>query len=151
MGQDSDISQEGAPHFKFPSFEHEEGEIERVQQHFQIKMEDFVKKFLEKARAGKLVRLSDEVWDMVENTDSHSDNILRGDWDTVATCSAANEVPRDWESKKKALQSGIPIDAPIIARQGDTLHLVSGNTRLMVARALGVRPDVLIVDITDFT
>ena len=149
MGTESDI-EKGTPPSKFPSFEHEEGEIERVQAYFQIKTENFVQKFLEKARATQLVQLTDEIWDTVENTDSHSDNILRGDWDKVAECSDAHEVKRDWQTPKRKLQTGEPVHAPVIARRGDILHLVAGNTRLMVARALGIKPDVLIVDITDF-
>ncbi len=142
---------ETVPQFVFPSFEHEEGEIERVQQHFKIESPDFVDRFLKRARAGKLIKLSDEVWDTVENTDSHSDNILRGDWDAVAECSDAHEVKRDWQTLKTKLQTGVRLDAPVIVRHGDVLHLVSGNTRLMVARALGIKPDVLIVDITDLS
>src|SRR3989344_8816851 len=99
--------------FVFPSFDErdESGEIERVQEYYQIKTEDFVKKFIERARQGKLVRLSDEVWDAVENTDSHSDNILRGDWETVARLAEAKTPPRDWKSKKIAMESGVSIDA----------------------------------------
>jgi hypothetical protein len=137
------------PRFIFPSFEHEEGEIERVQEYFQVKTDNFVQKFLDRARTGKLVRLSDDVWNMVENTDSHSENIMRGDWDAVAECSNANENKRDWQSLRSKMQSGTPVDAAVIARRGNILHLVSGNTRLMVARAMGIRPEVLIVDITD--
>ena len=147
MGTESDI-EKGTPPFKFPSFEHEEGEIERVQAYFQIKTENFTQKFLEKARATQLVQLTDEIWDTVENTDSHSDNILRGDWETVARL--AEEYNRDWQTLKKKIQNGESLDAPIIVRRGNILHLVAGNTRLMVARALGIKPDVLIVNITDF-
>lgn len=138
------------PRFNFPSLEREVGEIERVQAHFQIKDSAFVQKFIERAQQSQLVKLSDEVWNTIENTDSHSDNILRGDWETVAQCAAANEVERDWYGIRSRMQRNESLYAPIVARRREILHLVSGNTRLMVARALGARPDVLIVDVTDF-
>ena len=136
--------------FVFPSFKHEEGEIERVQAHFQINTENFVQKFLERALQEKLVKLTDDVWDTLENTDSNPSNLARGDWDAVAEHCNAHEVKRDWQSLKTKMQGGIQLDAPVIARRGRVLHLLSGNTRLMIARALGKRPEVLIVDITDF-
>lgn len=150
MGPESDI-EKGTPPFKFPSFEDDEpGEIKRVQEHFQIKTANFVEKFIERARRGKLERLTDKIWDTVENTDSHSDNVLRGDWETVGQLAEAKTPPRDWRSQKRDMELGVALDAPIIARRGDILHLVAGDTRLVVARALGKKPDVLIVDITDF-
>ena len=150
LALNSDISSEGVPSFILPKFEDEVGEIERTQKHFDIKDKDFVRKFIERAQTGQLVRLSEEDWDRLENTDSHSDNILRGDWDAVAQCAEAQEVERDWRGIKARMQTGQPVHAPLIARRGDILHKVGGNTRLMVARALGVKPDVLIVDISDF-
>lgn len=148
MGMDSGIETD-EPQFSFPSFDHEIGEIERVQQHFNIQLADFVAKFLERARAGTLERLSDEKWDALENTDSHSTDILRGDWNAVSEHAGATEPNRDWQILKEKIRTGEPIDAPVIVRRGGIFHLVSGNTRLMVCRALGVKPDVLIVDITD--
>lgn len=147
--KESNIEQDST-HFIFPSFKDEIGEIERVQKHFGIKAENFVEKFLERARRTELVRLSDEVWGSLENTDSRSDNILRGDWQAVEEHSNAPEVKRDWQSLKAKIQTGMPVDAPVIARRGESLHLVADNTRLMVTRALGIYPEVLIVDITDF-
>lgn len=78
----------------------------------------------------------------MENTDSL--DIEYDDWGTVAM--HASQGNRDWESLKLKMESEGEIDAPIILRKGGTLHLVSGNTRLMVARALGKTPKVVIVD-----
>jgi len=136
------------PAFIFPSFNKydEAGEIERVQQYFGIKTSNFVQKFVERAKQGRLIKLTDDIWDTVENTDSHSDNVPRGDWNTVAHI--VGQVQRDWQTLRNKMQRGEEMDAPIIARRGDILHLVTGNTRLCIARAAGVKPDVLIVDIS---
>jgi hypothetical protein len=37
---------------------------------------------------------------------------------------------------------------PLIAKFGDRYHLVAGNTRLCTAAALGIRPMVIIADIS---
>ena len=140
-------SGERISHFAFPSFEQEAGEIARIQQHFNKKTSNFAARFLESARKASLVPLSAEIWNTVENTDS--DRVLRGDWDAVAEHASAAESKRNWQDLKTKMQAGTPVDAPVIARNGEILHLVSGNTRLMVARALGITPNVLIVDITD--
>jgi len=135
--------------FVIPSFESDEmGEIERVKQYFGIKADNFIQKFVERTKQGKLEKLVDEVWDTVENTDSHSDNILRGDWSAVQHIAEQQEKKRDWQDIRNKMQNGRELDAPIIARRGDALHLVTGNTRLCVARAMGIRPDVIIVDIS---
>ena len=136
-------------HFVAPSFEGEKGEVERVQTHFGIADTNFAETFLEKARGGTLQALSDKLWDMLENTESCPKNLEKGDWNAVAEYASVHKPPRDWQDLKRKMQSNVPVDAPVIAKRGDVLHLVSGNTRLLVARALGIRPNVLIVDITD--
>ena len=48
---------------------------------------------------------------------------------------------------KKALLSG-DYRRPLIAKFGDRYHLVAGNTRLCTAAALGIRPMVIIADLS---
>lgn len=136
--------------FVFPTFEQEMGELERVQNHFTIHSEDFSTKFIEMANKSKLSTLTDELWAKLENTDSFS-GVTKGDWSAVAEHSEIHEDKRDWQDLRNKMEAGTPLDAPVIAKRGESLHLVSGNTRLMVCRALGLQPDVLIVDIGDFS
>jgi hypothetical protein len=138
---------EDEPFFVFPTFRDELGEIERVQQYFNIDSPDFVASFLERATHNVLIPLSDELWSTLENTDST--DIQKDDWASVADHSEAQEKKRDWQDLRTKLEAKIPLDAPVIAKYRDTFHLVSGNTRLMVSRALGIRPQVLIVDISN--
>ncbi len=140
-------SQEKAPHFKFPSFEDEEGEIERVGKHFEFTQENFIEMFIERAQESKLTELSEQVWGSLENTDSYE--VEKGDWSIVAEHADAHDPKRDWEGIKSKLENKVLLDAPIIAKVGSTFHLVSGNTRLMVSRALSIIPQVLIVDVTN--
>lgn len=137
---------ESESHFVFPTFKDENGEIERVQNHFKINSHDFAASFLEQASHSSLTELTEDIWGELENSDSF--NIEKGEWDTVAKHSESQEKPRDWKDLRAKLEKGTPIDAPVIAKRGNVLHLASGNTRLMVARALGIEPRVLIVDIS---
>ncbi|HEY4516253.1 MAG TPA: hypothetical protein VJH67_03655 [Candidatus Paceibacterota bacterium] len=131
--------------FIYPSVEKEIGEIERVARELNLG-KSFANDFLERSKHTELVELSENDWSRLENTDSFVISV--GDWDSVAknTLAGRLENPRNSELLKSKIESGVVLDAPIVVKIGDVLHLVSGNTRLMVARALGIRPKVLIVD-----
>ncbi|MEI8061875.1 MAG: hypothetical protein WCG97_01090 [bacterium] len=129
--------------FVFPSLENERGEIERAAGVFAGENTDaFVSSFMEAARVSELVPLPEEEWAKLENTDSH--DIPIGDWGMVKYHS--DSEGRDWQSLKTKIESGESLDAPIILKTAGKLHLVSGNTRLMVSRAIGITPKVLLVN-----
>lgn len=121
--------------WKKPCFRAELGEFQRVSQHFGISIWKLYWFFL----TGKLVDLTDNVWSAMDNTDS---------WDTTTLELArlyADQVGRDADKLLSALPNG-QLPAPIILRQPDGgYHKVAGNTRLMVCRALGIRPVVLMI------
>ena len=129
--------------FIFPSIEKEIGEIKRVAEQFEKEdKEKFILQFIENTKTSQLDELTDENWNKLENTDSI--DITLGDWDKVNY--HASSENRDWQTLKLKIEQGEKLDAPIIIKVGNILHLVSENTRLMVAKALGIRPKVLIVD-----
>lgn len=127
--------------FKYPDIEAERGEFERVAHTFNVDEDTLM--FLAKEE-GRLTPLNNGVWNILENTDSTQ--IGKGDWDDVKACSEAHTPVRDWEKLKTSLEQKKQEDAPIIIKVEDTYHLVSGNTRLMVSRALGITPQVLIFE-----
>jgi hypothetical protein len=132
----------GKEQFKYPNIMKEEGEFERVAQTFGI--EASVLMF--QAQNGELVQLDNDVWDKLENTDANS--FEAGDWEAVHDHSNPDgEKKRDWEDLKNKLDDGAVLNAPIIMKFGERYHLVSGNTRLMVARAKGISPKVLIFEV----
>lgn len=70
-----------------------------------------------------------------------------GDWKAVHEHSnPGGQMKRDWEDLRNTIDAGIVLDAPSITKFGDRFHLVSGNTRLMVSRAQGVCPKVLVFE-----
>jgi hypothetical protein len=124
--------------FIAPDFFEEYGEFERVAKTF-----DFdISVLLHVSEVeGKSVSLSEDIWAQLENSDSYK--IEFDDWDRVRINSEAQEVTRDW----KVLRDSKKIKMPIIMKYASTYHLVSGNTRLMVCRAMGIRPEVFIFEI----
>ena len=137
------------PAFVFPEVERESTEIQRVAKEFAHADQDqFLSRFIETARESQLTQLSEDVWSNLENTDSFDVN--RGDWDLVNNHAVNGHPhrPRDWKLLKSKMENNENIEAPMLCKFGDRYHLVSGNTRLMVARALGVMPSVLMVDIS---
>lgn len=130
---------EQAINFIKPSLEYEVGEIERTADHFNIDREDFRKKFLKEFEGAVPEYLPSDEWNTLENSDSN--DITLGDWESVKY--HANHIGRDWESIRNKMQNGDEIEAPIILNLNNQLYLIAGNTRLMVAKALGIMPKVI--------
>jgi hypothetical protein len=128
-------------YFKYPDIEAERGEFERVARTFNADTDTLM--FLAEEEGG-LISLNASTWEVLENTDSSE--LQPGDWELVKEHSVNQDVSRDWESLKARLEQGEQTDAPIIMEHEGKYHLVSGNTRLMVARALGITPTVLIFE-----
>jgi hypothetical protein len=89
------------------------------------------------------------MWSALDNTDSF--DIPPDGWDKIAEhVSSVNYetgATRDWKKFKLMMEQGQKVDAPILLKHSGELHKVSGNTRLMVARAMGKTPKVLVVEI----
>jgi hypothetical protein len=127
-------------------FEKEMDEFERASQDlsrdegFEISVKDMVKKF---QRANE-VQLPQNVWDKLENTESNQ--IKKGEMKKVVELAKKYNKQHPKELKK-ALLSG-DYRRPLIAKFGNRYHLVAGNTRLCTAAALGIRPMVIIADLS---
>ena len=125
----------------------EMGELERVAAYVGEPAKSFVPRFLKatlpKNEKMRFTELPDSVWSQLKNTDSA--DVTKGDWEAVKR---ASEGKRDWESIRRKMERGERLDAPIIIKLPNEYHLVSGNTRLMCAKALGLVPKVLFVDLS---
>ena len=78
----------------------------------------------------------------MQNTDSWN-NIKPGDMSAVN--SLAKQYGRDVSRLTQVFQKGGDLPAPIVLIQNNNSYLIGGNTRLMVVRALNVRPSVMMV------
>jgi hypothetical protein len=136
------------PNFVSPEIAKEAGEIRRVAEEVfgDRDAENFLSRFMEAAKTAPLTELSEDMWSQLENTDSYG--IPPQDWSLVEEHAVAGHSSnsRDWQLLKARYEQGATIEAPMVLKANGILHLVSGNTRLMVARALGITPKVLLVE-----
>jgi hypothetical protein len=119
---------------------------------------DMDSEFLKQAyQDGQMVSLDDSIWSILENTDSWE--IKQGDWKTVQELATKyNEENRAQDPKgfgkgrdpshiKKGLEEGAPMPAPMVLSVDGIYYLIGGNTRLMVSKAMGIRPKVFLLTI----
>jgi hypothetical protein len=86
--------------------------------------------------------LDDDTWAKMENTDSWGIRNMNHAKDV------AKKYDRDIDSITKGFSSGLQMPSPLVVIKKDgTPYLVGGNTRLMAARAMGIRPHVMIADL----
>ncbi len=150
MGNPLEQSARSEAGFGFPNIDKELGEIERVAQKYSPQdVRGFVQAFCEKAKQSQLADLTEEMWSALDNSDSFA--VPQNGWDTIEDLiNSLNEETgstRDWKKFKTMMEKGQKVDAPILLKRSGQLHKVSGNTRLMVARAMGRTPKVLVVEV----
>lgn len=132
--------------------EKENGEIARVIVEF-LKKEPTTENItiiIGALESAPVLDLSDEEWELLENTDSLISVRVGHIEDVEKYVEKRNSKlpPEDRHDFKKILngfQNGSKMQMPAILRDASgRTHLVSGNTRLMICRALNVRPKVII-------
>tara|TARA_B100001287_G_scaffold14081_1_gene10614 strand:+ start:6465 stop:8102 length:1638 start_codon:yes stop_codon:yes gene_type:complete len=84
-----------------------------------------------------------QIWNQLEN--SESVDINKGDFDEVFKIANKYQKGNPLKLKKKFNEGNY--HPPIIARFDDRYWLVAGNTRLCTAKAMGINPNVLIIDL----
>lgn len=133
--------------------------IDRRKKYFQTEMDEFeraaqdlsrdegievsVNQLLDAFEKAKEIKIPDDVWGKLENTESNQ--IKKGEINKVIALAKQYNKQHPKELKK-ALLSG-DYRRPLILKFGDRYHLVAGNTRLCTAAALGIQPQVLIGEI----
>jgi hypothetical protein len=129
-------AKEAGPKWLRPNTERggdEYGEISRTRRQLRLKASD-LQSAVKKARLG---HLSDKHWSKLDNTESWKAN----KWDANHY---AKKYKRDIKSVYKGYKQGAEMPAPVVLhRPGKQPYLVGGNTRLLAASAMGIRPKVL--------
>jgi hypothetical protein len=117
--------------WKKPLWEDEVDEIRRTARSLRVPMKVLKEAFFR----ATLRRVNDALWKQIENTESWGTTT----WGQVTAF--ADEYGRDAESIRYGLENHEAMPTPILLlREGKRPYLVAGNTRLMVCRALGLRP-----------
>jgi 2'-5' RNA ligase len=121
-----------------PDLKEEHGEIRRHAKVLGIPHRDLHKAF----QRARLVPLKHEHWKKLKNTDSWTVKSM-GDVEKLA-----NRYGRKTHTIAAAFRSKSPLPAPlVVVDHKGNYHLVAGNTRLMVAKAMGIRPHVYRADL----
>ena len=94
-------------------------------------------------RNGSEIEIPLEVWGKLENT--HSNQIKVGEMDKVRKI--AKEFNKTNPTKLAKSLMGGDYHRPMILKFKDRYYLVAGNTRLSTAAALGLKPQVLIIEL----
>ncbi len=121
-------------------------ELERVSQDLSRNenIDVSVSELMDIFQQAREVTIPKNIWDKLENTECNQ--IQKGEMKKVVAL-AKKYNKQDPKELKKALLSG-DYRRPLILKIGDRFHLVAGNTRLCTAAALGMKPKVLIGDIS---
>lgn len=93
-----------------------------------------------------LVPMNDTMWKNLDNTDSWSTTTLEKIQSAIRRNSKNGSGIRSIENILKEFISG-SVRAPIVMQynNGQDNTLIAGNTRLMVARMLGIKPQVILI------
>ena len=93
---------------------------------------------------GKVITVTNEIWHRVGNL---SDNSSIEDIETMVS---GYYMPRDVQRIKNGFESDVKIPYPVILKgKKGGLFIMSGNTRLNVAKVLGITPKSLLIDISE--
>ncbi len=126
------------PRWQKPWFLHDLGEIERTAQELGIDLQSLVAAFAK----GALAELSDADWVNMKNCDSHDPS-----W-TIEEVREHLKVKRDFGRIEQGILAGHSLPAPVVLyRDNEPPYLISGNSRLLGCRALGLRPTVFAVNL----
>lgn len=120
-----------------PLLKHEAGELKRVSQDHGIDHGTLKTAF----KNGTQMPLPNHVWKKLQNTDSfHTTTPQKAH-------ALAKQYGRDSHSIGKVMKHGGNMPAPVVMKHKGQYHLVGGNTRLMMARAHGVQPQVHMMEV----
>jgi len=117
-----------------PSLTEEMGEVNRVSLEENLPVQSIIDAF----NSGKLVLLNSTIWDNLDNyTDVSS---------VAEAIQYSDEFVRDWKRIIKGFESGSQMPAPIVLKMPSGVYtLVAGNTRLMLAEAFKIQPQIWLV------
>lgn len=116
-------------------------EIERAVKDENINID--VNKLIELFKNSKEIKLTDNIWSKLENTESNE--IKKDDWKFVFGI-AKKFGKTNPKILKKSLEDNT-YERPLIIKYNNRYILVAGNTRLVTAKAMGINPNVIIADV----
>jgi hypothetical protein len=130
---------EQAIKWKTPDLEAEQEKFQRIAESLGLDVSDIQSK----AGRGHTCQLSPQIWSMLANSESWTIESM----EEAEKRAALRDI--DLQPVLDAVAAGQTISAPVVLILGDgTPHLVSGDDRLMIARAMDIEAQVFFVDMT---
>ena len=120
-----------------PRYEDEAGEFARYPGLTDSDLEAIRAQFV----PANVENLTDDVWSELGNTDSYDVHNME------EVRILATKYGKDYGSIIDGIENGEAVPAPIVMVRDGAYELVAGNTRLMVSRALGIQPKVLVIHV----
>ena len=127
-------------------YENERGEFERAGRAVSNKNNKIIQENItylkDSYKKSNIVSLSDQAWQKMQNTDSWKTDTFTKILNAFSNNNEKRDIGRilsQFEMEK--------IKCPIAYKRDDNvLVLIAGNTRLMLCRVLGIRPNIVIID-----
>lgn len=88
--------------------------------------------------AGSLILLDDDTWRRLENTDSNDPSL---NWELIRSWR-----DRDVDNIISAIKEQASLPAPIVLESANKVYCVAGNTRLSIAKLMGIVPKVWYIE-----
>lgn len=125
-----------------PSFNEELEEFERTAEELDLDINSLKNAF----ENGELRMLPSRIWEKIKNTDSLKTDSFDSIVQVIQKYQKKDpEFERDWRGLKNSYNKKHPMKAPIVLKHNKEFYLIAGNTRLMVAKVLGVTPFVYLI------
>jgi len=122
-----------------PKLENELKDLEAVAEEFDISLDRLKEDF----KRGEIRMLPNKIWETLGRCDCKKANSFLEIVDIAHKQQKVDpEYKSQWKEFKEAFRSGKQLSAPVVMKHDHQYHLVSGNTRLMVAKVMNVTPFV---------
>lgn len=133
----------------YPDIDEEKEEIIRTAMEFAGFDNDYreeISKIYNAIDRGRIQPLDEAMWSKLTNSDSFQFKLGQVE-EAKAYALEAGKSPEGVDKILAGMRNGQPMQSPIIVIRSDGVpYLVSGNTRLMLARAVGDTPHVVIAN-----
>lgn len=107
---------------------------------FRFPIFDSFEQYVEAIKNSPIIDVTNELWGDIHNL-SKNDSI-----EDITQMVSTYTIPRDVERIKNGIESGASLPLPVILKGDDGYHIMSGNTRLNVARVMGVETKAILID-----
>ena len=125
--------------WKKPTYKSEDKAFDEAAEELDLDIAKIKKSF----NNGAIKPLVKDVWSQLKNTDSTKTDTFHDLVQILQKYEKSDpEFKKDWKGIQNGFKKKSSMVAPIIMKHGKQYYMISGNTRLMVAKAMTIQPYV---------